>query len=131
MAAQRALRASDQDRELTAALLGEHFAAGRLDFVEFDDRLSAAYSATTAGQLDALTHDLPAPDPGPSPAQATASDGRAPWQGWLLTAAICLLIWAATSAAQGRPLYFWPGWVIGPWGLVLAGRQRLGLGCRA
>ena len=47
------LRAADSDRERTAALLGDHLAAGRLDVVEFDERLSAAYSAVTLDDLDA------------------------------------------------------------------------------
>jgi hypothetical protein len=29
---------------------------------------------------------------------------------WTLTGAICLLIWTATSAAQGHLHYFWPFW---------------------
>jgi len=30
-----------------------------------------------------------------------------------------LVIWAATSLATWEFLYFWPVWVIGPWGAVL------------
>jgi hypothetical protein len=34
-----------------------------------------------------------------------------------------LTIWLATSLSAGGPIYFWPIWVIGPWGAVLlAGR---------
>ena len=32
---------------------------------------------------------------------------------------IVLAIWAATSLATWEFLYFWPVWVIGPWGAVL------------
>jgi hypothetical protein len=119
------LRAADSDRERTVALLGDHLAAGRLDVVEFDERLSAAYSAVTLDDLDALVADLP-----PQPVAATTSGWRLAWQAgmssWLVTAVVCLLVWALTSLAQGQPLYFWPGWVIGPWGLVLVAMHTLG-----
>ncbi|MGH3409695.1 MAG: DUF1707 SHOCT-like domain-containing protein, partial [Streptosporangiaceae bacterium] len=39
------LRASDAERDLVAAELGEHFQAGRLDQAEFDERVSAALRA--------------------------------------------------------------------------------------
>ena len=48
-------RASDQDRDRTAALLGEHHAAGRLDADEFTERLQAAMAAKTIERLDELT----------------------------------------------------------------------------
>jgi hypothetical protein len=44
---------------------------------------------------------------------------RAARASWLSTAAIVLTIWAATSLAAGSLIYFWPVWVIGPWGAVL------------
>jgi hypothetical protein len=55
-----ALRASDEDRERTVALLREHAVAGRLTLEEFSDRMSAAYAARTASELDELARDLPA-----------------------------------------------------------------------
>jgi hypothetical protein len=54
------LRASDADRDRTASLLGEALATGRLTSIEHADRLDAAYAATTLGELEALTRDLPA-----------------------------------------------------------------------
>ena len=61
MAADRAMRASDQDRESTAELLSEAYAVGRLSREEFDERVTAAYSAKTCGELRDLTADLPLP----------------------------------------------------------------------
>jgi hypothetical protein len=124
------IRASDTDRERTAQLLGDHLAAGRLDAAEFEQRLTDAYAATTIAELERLLADLPA---GVSASARPAADVAAPvlraaWSSWALTALICLLIWTLTSFAQGHPLYFWPGWVIGPWGLVLLfGRTVVGL----
>jgi hypothetical protein len=56
------LRASDADRERVAGALREHTVAGRLTLDELSDRFRAAYAARTAGDLAALTADLPALD---------------------------------------------------------------------
>ncbi|MFD0657661.1 DUF1707 SHOCT-like domain-containing protein [Thermocatellispora tengchongensis] len=52
-------RASDADRDHVAAVLGEALATGRLTSVEHADRLEAAYSAVTVGDLAPITADLP------------------------------------------------------------------------
>ena len=56
------LRASDADRDHTAAVLGNALATGRLTSTEHAERLDAAYTATTLGDLAPLTRDLPADD---------------------------------------------------------------------
>jgi hypothetical protein len=53
------LRASDAERAEVADLLKKHFMDGRLDQAEFDERLGAALSAKTRGELTALFDDLP------------------------------------------------------------------------
>jgi DUF1707 SHOCT-like domain len=53
------LRASDDDREQTANRLRYAAAEGRLHADELEDRLAAAFSAKTYGELDALVSDLP------------------------------------------------------------------------
>lgn len=58
--AQLELRASDADRDRTAAVLGSAMAVGRLTTTEYAERLDAAYAATTLGDLAPLTRDLPA-----------------------------------------------------------------------
>ena len=55
-----AVRASDAEREQTAALLQRNFADGRLTQAELEERASAAYAARTRAQLCDLTADLPA-----------------------------------------------------------------------
>ncbi|MEC3953862.1 DUF1707 domain-containing protein [Nocardia sp. CDC153] len=60
------VRVGTAEREQAAAALGEHFAAGRLDVTEYDDRVGRAYAAKTAGELAALFGDLPRPQP-PAP----------------------------------------------------------------
>jgi Domain of unknown function (DUF1707) len=54
-----AVKASDAERDQTAALLRDHVAEGRLTLEEFADRLDTVYEARTRPELEALTHDLP------------------------------------------------------------------------
>jgi len=140
---ERPLRAADADRAAVATVLGEHMAAGRLTVDEYDERLSRAYAARTYGDLDQLTADLPstrrpqAAQPvahgHPYPARACGSgpwnaggSTAAAWRSWLSTALIVVTIWAVASIASTSFLYFWPIWVIGPWGAVLLSRTLTG-----
>ena len=61
MATDRAMRASDQDRESAAELLREAYVAGRLSREELDERAAAVYTAATWGELRDPTADLPPP----------------------------------------------------------------------
>jgi hypothetical protein len=70
------IRISDADRERVAARLREHFAEGRLSSEELDERITAALSAKTFGDLRRTMADLPEPPMGPRP------DGQTPpWAG--------------------------------------------------
>ena len=53
------MRASDTERNAVADKLSRHYAEGRLDEVEFKNRLDTAMSATTRGDLNGLFDDLP------------------------------------------------------------------------
>jgi hypothetical protein len=137
------LRAADADRMAVATALGEHMSAGRLSVAEYDERVAHAYAARTFGDLAGLTADLPvignpvtaAPAPAPAgrpdarQACGPASSGSQAhaWQAWLRTALIVTTIWLITSLSAGGLTYFWPIWVVGPWGAVLLA-QRLGSG---
>lgn len=59
MTARPDMRIGDADREAAAASLREHFATGRLSIEEFNQRLDHVFAATTQGQLDQITSDLP------------------------------------------------------------------------
>jgi hypothetical protein len=126
------LRAADADRTAMATLLGEHMAAGRLTVPEYEDRLARAYAAKTYGELEQLVADLPAPVPArretPAPATSVGTwhGDTTSWRSWATTSLIVLTIWAATSLASWEFLYFWPVWVIGPWGAVLLARTITG-----
>jgi hypothetical protein len=56
------LRVGDSDRDAVARTLRDHCAAGRLSIEEFDERVEAAYRATTRADLSAVTSDLPTAD---------------------------------------------------------------------
>jgi hypothetical protein len=72
------LRIGDADRETTAARLREHYAQGRLTLEEFNQRIDAAFAATTQSQLSTLTRDLPrlAAPQAPPPVVASGGDRR-------------------------------------------------------
>ena len=137
------LRASDMDRTAVATALGEHMAAGRLTLAEYEERLTHVYATKTLGGLAALTADLPpltpaavaAPVPArhPAPAQGHScgqwgASARSQWAAWTRTALIVLTIWTLTSLASGTAIFFWPMWVIGPWGAILLARTLTGGG---
>ncbi|MCO5970584.1 DUF1707 SHOCT-like domain-containing protein [Actinoallomurus soli] len=70
------LRIGDAERDAVASALHEHFAQGRLDREELDERLSAALAAKTVGDLRQVTRDLPG-SPDPDPVAPVAEAGRA------------------------------------------------------
>lgn len=77
---QRALRASDADRERVADLLREAASDGRLSLTELEERIDALYAAKTYGELEPVMHDLPGiglPQP-QATAPAERTDAAAP-----------------------------------------------------
>ena len=53
------VRVSDAERQAVADRLAEHFADGRLDQAEFDERVGRAMNAKTRADLAGLFDDLP------------------------------------------------------------------------
>jgi hypothetical protein len=69
------MRASDADRDLVIDLLREAAEDGRLTAEEFEERVQAAMSSRTFGELATLTADLVAPPAPPSvPEEPAAPD---------------------------------------------------------
>jgi hypothetical protein len=107
------MRASDEDRERLIAELNEHTVAGRLTTDDLEQRLQAAYSAQTTGELDTLRRDLPAT------ARQVALEHRMRRAhltrrmlqesgGSLGLFVVCTVIWLA----DGGHGSFWPVWVL-------------------
>jgi len=107
------LRVADADRERLVEELHEHTVAGRLSAEEFEERIGAAYRATTFADLAALRADLP---PSASSVQLELSKRKSRLRrrlfqeagGSLSASAVCVGVWIA-AGAQGA---FWPAWVI-------------------
>lgn len=135
------MRASDGDREEVARALRDNLTEGRLTLEEFDERLDAAYSAKTYGELDALMIDLPR-RPGTSPmtfAEAGALLAerweerrrnrfrRSAWR-FLTVSAACWLLWLGSVATSHGHNFegMWPMWVTVPWGAYLLMRVHAG-----
>ena len=67
------MRISDSDRDRAATQLRDYYAEGRLSTEELDERVTAALSAKTAGDLRRVMSDLPAP------AAAASGPGAPPY----------------------------------------------------
>lgn len=146
MASDPRIRASDADRDRTAALLREHHAAGRLTAEEFGERLNKAYAAKTLGDLDELLEDLPGidlyqlpdaslhrPHPGPGTpplpwllapgsARRVSPAWRAAWGAWFSVSLLSFVVWLLA----GHSSSLWFLWVAGPWGVVMLVRWLSG-----
>lgn len=119
------IRAGDADRDRVIGRLREAFAEGRLTDDEFRERMDRAQEARTFGELAVLTEDLPhVPAPREEPAQKrerARRDMRSAWRVWLGVAVLVNVIWAITWVTNpGAPPAYWPIWVYGPWGVVMA-----------
>jgi hypothetical protein len=84
------MRIGDAEREAAAAELREHFASGRLNQDELDERLSAVFAAKTRADLNAQFTDLPssgregagASTPGSGQRSAPFGPGAPGWGPW-------------------------------------------------
>jgi hypothetical protein len=118
------LRISDADRAAAAERLRVAVDEGRLDLTEYDTRLRSAYAATTYGDLEPLTADLPAvPAATPAVKEPAALEERSKWldewRDWLGGAVIMIAIWGTTSLVAGDLTPFWPAIPLGIWAAVL------------
>lgn len=122
-------RASDAERDRIVRELSRHLGDGRIDLAEYDQRVAQVYRTTTREELTGVLADLPTL----APVRPAAPRSRFPiWQrieatAWLTVSVLVLVIWGAISLGVGEFTYFWPIWVIGPWGAVLAVRAATGL----
>jgi Domain of unknown function (DUF1707) len=119
------IRASDAERDLVAAQLREHYAAGRLSTGEGQERVSMALSAQTLGDLDGLMADLPdlVPAAAAAPPKSAAAGRRSkvaclsssPDDGDKVAGLVTLGIIAAAYVVTGLATGTW--WI--PWALVV------------
>jgi hypothetical protein len=130
------LRVSDAERQAAAERLRLALADGRLDFVEYDDRLAKAFLAVTYADLDVLFTDLPATTTRPRSAAPAVGASSLPaaaravpavrtgfaglplalkilWGIWGFVVTINVVVWLLVSLSGG-PAYFWPMWLAVP-----------------
>jgi hypothetical protein len=111
-AADPGLRAADADRDATADLLRRASGEGRLGVDELEQRLELAYAARTAGDLRALTADLPTPRRSHAAARRAALKVHA--RIYVLVNLMLVAIWALDGFCA-----FWPAGSIFGWGIGL------------
>jgi hypothetical protein len=126
------MRVSDAERQAVADRLAVHYADGRLDQAEFDERCGRAMSAKTRADLNGLLDDLPEPPgslgTGPSGAPGIPAAGavvRRHGHGHpILAVALAVVI----AVAIGHALFWIAGWLwVGVIALiVLAATGHLG-----
>jgi hypothetical protein len=143
------LRVSDAERQQVVDALSRHTGEGRLSIDEFEDRSTQALAARTRADLGGVLADLPAlpdvdgpatrwagaytvvpaPTPMPAPGRSPAPIRSGPrchgmsgaWRSFAFVSRLMIAIWLMSGLG-----YFWPVWVIVPWGLtmVLGSRPR-------
>jgi hypothetical protein len=131
------VRVSDRDRQAAAERLRLAMGEGRLDLVEYDDRLARAYAAVTYADLEPLFTDLPPTsamaEPVAPPAQVlrpaarpVPSAARLPtalkvlWTIWVAVVSINVTVWLLVSLGNGDLEYFWPMWLAVPGAALFA-----------
>lgn len=102
------VRIGDAERDVAVADLGDHFAAGRLDREEFDERADVAMRARFTTDLAPLFADLPAAArTAGAPPAGTRPGGPPPWAYamWLLPLMLVGLLVA--SVLLHAPFLLW------------------------
>jgi hypothetical protein len=126
------LRIGNSEREAVVERLSAALADGRLELVEYDDRVQQVYAAKTGADLVPITSDLPAPPPPPAPKPTLTSRfafGPAE-QGWLAMSVMLLAIWLLGVLHNHDTQSFWPMWPIGIGAAGLLARRITGSGGR-
>ena len=111
------VRASDAERERAMQALRDHYAAGRLDHEELEERLALCARARDRVELRTALAGLPGNRRARGMRAAERFD-RAMLRGhqvtWFAVSAALVVIWALSGGGS-----FWPAIVIVPWLLLL------------
>lgn len=111
------MRAGTDERERTGRRLGVALGLGYLDLAEYEDRMTAAMTATTTADLTRLTADLPADQlrrHDPQTRARRASHARLAVRihlaAYLAMAVVVTGIWLAVALTAGvwYPWFVWP-----------------------
>lgn len=113
-------RIADSDRERAMADLAMHYADGRLDHEEYDERLDAIWTARTRADLAVLFSDLPRPQTPQPPARRLRPQSRSRFRLPLLPVLALLVV---LSIITDLPLWL----LVFP--LVFFAGRRRGMTC--
>jgi hypothetical protein len=121
----RNMRLSDAERAEVTDRLATHFADGRLDQQEYDERVSRAMSAKTRGEIDDLFDDLPGTGAPTDETRSTAYGAPGlpgPRYGHrrhgLLRAVLVVLVAIAALNIVGHAFWWFGGWFLGPFWFI-------------
>ena len=90
------MRIADSDRERAMADLAMHYADGRLEHEEYDERLDAIWTARTRADLAVLFNDLPRPQAAQPPRTLAACTRPARFGG---AGSRCCRCWPSSSCS--------------------------------
>ena len=93
------MRIADSDRERAMADLAMHYADGRLDHEEYDERLDAIWTARTRADLAVLFSDLPRPQVASQPVRAPQQRSGRRWRVPLLPVLALLIVLSMITEA--------------------------------
>lgn len=103
------LRIGDAERTLVTEALQQHYAEGRLDSDELEERLDATLAAKTQADLREVTKDLPGPRsweaPSPLPPRRHPRHHHGPSK-FLKAPLILLAVFGVIALVTGTPLVF-------------------------
>jgi hypothetical protein len=124
MASRATLRASDADRDRVIERLRRAAAEGRLLTEELEQRLEAALSARTYGQLDALLADLPGRRL-LAPRETQRLAWVPPTLGLMIVIPAALAVLAAVVLTLAGVLTIWWLWLLVGWWFFGHSRRRI------
>lgn len=117
------MRAGDSDRDTAREILTEAYAQGRIDRLEYDQRIESTLQAHHLGQLVPILNDIsltPLGQPSAPAARAhapTAPSRRSSGKGRsgavktaVFVVGVTNLVWLLTSITSGQLNYYWPMW---------------------
>lgn len=124
---EKAVRASDAERERIAKLVSDATGDGRLSIAEASERLERVYTTRFRHELDEFVADLPAPEVPARPPARFPARLRVHALIAVVVSVLLVLRWVAMDVP-----FFWPAWpMFLLWGsLVLHARAVRGGGVR-
>jgi Flp pilus assembly protein TadB len=123
MARRAVLRASDAERDEVAERLRQAAIDGRLLAEELEDRLAAALTARTHGELDALVADLPQPRSrrrGGIPVPRTGPEIALA----IVLAVLAVIVLMGLALLMAGVFFLWGFWIV--FGFMFFGRGHRG-----